>query len=284
MCQRLWDFSSLETADTQRLRLIHQFLDLDEIPAEWDPTLHAGESEVLPSRIPTVEEVDTILRPWRSDNVRKMAWKIWGSHNGQPILLRTHYDPQNDDKVAELLLISDEFDEKNAWWAILDDHDLFDFGDQWWLVFDILPELAGPLQIYSRLPLPEFVTRGRQSLKAKLPRLKLTDEWKTNPYTCIEAATTFFRRTLTNGYFTIADREGFKTNTVRLVYLDGKQNIVQETRMDFDEQTFTDIAVEWDQLSLPVELWEEGTVGEKYRANGELGRELYQLDDADLES
>lgn len=86
------------------------------------------------------------------------------------------------------------------------------------------------------------------------------------------------------GYFTIADRDGFRTDTVRLIYFDGKRNIIQETRMDFDDQTFTDIAVEWDQLSLPMELWEDGTVGEKYRADGELGRELYQLDEADFES
>ncbi|RMJ23773.1 hypothetical protein PHISP_05366 [Aspergillus sp. HF37] len=29
---------------------------------------------------------------------------------------------------------------------------------------------------------------------------------------------------------------------------------------------------------MPYELWDEGTVGEKYRANGGLGREFYQLD------
>lgn len=257
-------------------------MDLDEIPAEWDPSLHAGESYELPSRFPTAEEVDTVLRPWRSDNVRKMAWKIWGSHNSQPILLRTHYDPRDDDRVAKLLLISDDFYEDNAWWALLNDRELFDFGDQWWLVFDILPELAGPLQSYTRLPYPEFVAQDRQYLKDKLPRVKLTDEWKANPHTCIEEETAYFRRTLSRGYLTIADREGFRTNTIRLVYIDGKQNVVQETRMDFDEQTFTDVPVEWGELALPPQLWEEGTVGEKYRANGELGREFYQLDEADL--
>ncbi|KAJ5567057.1 hypothetical protein N7535_006363 [Penicillium sp. DV-2018c] len=68
-----------------------------------------------------------------------------------------------------------------------------------------------------------------------------------------------------------------------VIYHDGKRNFVQETRTEFDEQTFADVAVEWDQLSLPMQLWEDGNTGEKYRVNGELGRELYQLDEADLE-
>jgi hypothetical protein len=252
---------------------------------EWDPALHAGEWYKTPSRIPTAEEVDTILHPWRSDDARKMAWGIWGNVNDNPILLRTHYDPQDDEKVAGLLG-SDEFDEDEAWWALLNDPELFSFGDQWWLVFDILPELAGPSQDYSRLPRPEMVARERRYLKEALPRLKQSDEWRADGArdACIELEAAHFRRRLSELYLTIADREGFRTDTVRLIYLDAKRNIVQETRMDFDEQTFADVSVEWDQLALPLQLWEEGTVGEKYRANGELGREFYQLDETDLES
>lgn len=215
-----------------------------------------------------------------------MAWQIWGNDNDKPILLRTHYDSQDDEKV-EGLLGSDEFDEDEAWWALLNDPELFSFDDQWWLVFNILPELAGPSQDYSRVPCPEIVARERRYLKDALPRLKLTDEWRADGGSrdaCIETEAAHFRRRLSDIYLMIADREAFRTNTIRLVYLDAKRNIVQETRMNFDEQAFADIAVEWFELALPLTLWEKGTVGVKYRANGELGRKFYQLDDADLES
>ncbi|KAJ5544835.1 hypothetical protein N7461_007139 [Penicillium sp. DV-2018c] len=231
-----WDHSSSEPTGDQRLRLIHQFLDLDEIPKELGPNCHASDTYEALSHFPTAYEIDTILRPWRSDNLRKIAWRIWGCDNDQLILLRTYYNADDNDKITELVG-SDELDEENvAWWALLDNPELFNFGDQWWRVFDILPEQSD-----------------------------------------------FLRRTASKGYLAIADQEAFKTDMLRLIYHDGKRNIVQETRMAFNEQTFADVAVEWDQLSLPVELWDNGMTGEKYRVNGELGRELYQLDEADLE-
>ncbi|GLA13201.1 hypothetical protein AnigIFM62618_009731, partial [Aspergillus niger] len=134
-----WDHSSSEPTGDQRLRLIHQFLDLDEIPGELDPTYHASETYETPSRFPTAHEIDTILRPWRSDNLRKIAWRIWGSDNSQLILLRTYYNADDNNKITELVG-SDELDEEDiAWWALLDNPELFNFGDLWWRVFDILP-------------------------------------------------------------------------------------------------------------------------------------------------
>ncbi|GKZ34759.1 hypothetical protein AbraIFM66950_005115 [Aspergillus brasiliensis] len=280
-----WDHSSSEPTRDQRLRLIHRFLDLDEIPGELDPTYHASETYETPSRVPTAHEIDTILRPWRSDNLRKIAWRIWGSDSNQLILLRTHYNADDNDKITELVG-SDELDEEDiAWWALLDNPELFSFGDQWWRVFDILPELAGPLNGYgySRLPNPEHISRDRQSFKNKLPTLKQNDEWRADRDNHIERESAFLRRTASKGYFAIADQKAFETDMLRLIYHDGKTNIVQETRIEFSEQTFADVAVEWEELSLPSQLWEDGMTGEKYRVNGELGRKLYQLDEADLE-
>ncbi|KAI2786053.1 hypothetical protein POX_h09818 [Penicillium oxalicum] len=277
-----WDHSSSEPTGDQRLRLIHQFLDLDEIPKELDPNCHT--SDTYETLSPTAYAIDTILRPWRSDDLRKIAWRIWGCDADQLILLRTHYNADDNHKITELVG-SDELHEENvAWWALLDNPELFNFGDQWWRVFDILPELAGPLNDNSRLPNPENISRERQYFKnTVLPTLKQSDEWRANRDNCIEKQSDFLRRTASKGYLAIADQEAFETDMLRLIYLDGKRNIVQETRMAFDEQTFADVAVEWDQLSLPMQLWEDGKTGEKYRVNGELGRELYQLDEADLE-
>ncbi|KAL2809929.1 hypothetical protein BJX63DRAFT_331800 [Aspergillus granulosus] len=35
---RHWDHVSSEPVNQQRLRLIHEYIHLDEIPKEWDPT------------------------------------------------------------------------------------------------------------------------------------------------------------------------------------------------------------------------------------------------------
>lgn len=67
---------------------------------------------------------------------------------------------------------------------------------------------------------------------------------------------------------------------MHLIYVDGKRNVVQETRVD--AQTITDVIMDWDQLNLPRELREEGTVGERYGITGDLGRKLYQLSEVDI--
>lgn len=65
---------------------------MDEIPREWDPVNYGAP----PPRMPTVEEIDLILRPWRSDELRKKAWQMLESGALAPIFLRTHYDPKDD--------------------------------------------------------------------------------------------------------------------------------------------------------------------------------------------
>ncbi|KAL5355558.1 hypothetical protein BJX96DRAFT_170783 [Aspergillus floccosus] len=50
--------------------------------------------------MPTAEEIDTILRPWRSDELRQKAWEILSPSDTVPIFLRTHYDPE-DNKTME---------------------------------------------------------------------------------------------------------------------------------------------------------------------------------------
>ncbi|KAJ5617987.1 hypothetical protein N7537_003101 [Penicillium hordei] len=66
-----WDYSSTATPDQQRTRLVAGFLDLNLIPMEWLD--EDWESLSVPPRAPTVEEVDTILRPYRVDALRWRA-------------------------------------------------------------------------------------------------------------------------------------------------------------------------------------------------------------------
>jgi hypothetical protein len=74
-----------------------------------------------------------------------------------PMLLRTHYAENEDgkkrhDKMMEEWIDVNQFYEE-AWWAVLDDVDLFDFGSEWRRIYDVLPEIAylGALFISGRL-------------------------------------------------------------------------------------------------------------------------------------
>lgn len=80
----------------------------------------------------------------------------------------------------------------------------------------------------------------------------------------------------------IADREAFDTGLFRVVYLDSKRNVIREMLVEADEQTITDVAMDWYNLNLPEALWEEGTIAHKYRVTGDLGKELYRTTEADL--
>ncbi|THC97636.1 hypothetical protein EYZ11_002862 [Aspergillus tanneri] len=62
---RNWSYSSPKEPNQQRQRLIQEFLEMEDVPETWeffkDP----------PPRLPTEEEINVILRPWRSDdNIR----------------------------------------------------------------------------------------------------------------------------------------------------------------------------------------------------------------------
>jgi hypothetical protein len=59
-----------------------------------------------PSRTPTPHGIDTILQPWRSDdNLRRKAYYI--SKDNVLVFLRTHYDPDDDDKMNEWVYETD---------------------------------------------------------------------------------------------------------------------------------------------------------------------------------
>lgn len=277
--QRYWDFTATESPDQQRLRLIQQFIDLDEIPREWDPVNYGAP----PPRMPTAEEIDTVLRPWRPDELRQKAWQIWESGNDVPIFLRVHYDPEDDGKMEEWVGASEEF-ENQAWWACLDDATLFNFSSDWQRVYDIMPESVSGAA-YKRYPSPEVVEMARTQFKTSLNKAKQNEpgRWREDPHRFIELEAAHLLRTVAASYILVADQEAFKTGgQLRLVYVDGKRNVIRETRVEAGAQTITDVIMDWDQLNLPPDLWEEGTVGDRYQVTGDLGREVYQLSEADM--
>jgi hypothetical protein len=273
--QRYWDFAAAESPTQQRLRLIQQFIDLDEILREWDPVNYGAPSP----RMPTMEEIDVVLRPWRSQELRQKAWQILESGNNAPIFIRTHYTPEDDEKIKEWVTASEEF-ENQAWRASLNDANLFNFGFDWQRVYEIMLEVAGPVSGagYKRYLSPEIVEVSRTQLKTSLSKAKRNepDRWREDPHRFIELEAADLLRTVAAAYIFVADQKAFESGgQVRLLYVDGKRNVIRETRVEADAQTITDVIMDWDQLHLPPDLWEEGTIGDRYRVTGDLGRDLY---------
>lgn len=68
---------------------------------------------------PTATQVRQLLAPWRSPRLREAATSMWRHRFDEAIRLRTHYPAGGGD-------------------------------DDWRRVFDVFPELAGPVQGYAR--------------------------------------------------------------------------------------------------------------------------------------
>ncbi|KAB8199237.1 hypothetical protein BDV34DRAFT_231414 [Aspergillus parasiticus] len=273
---RHWDNAVTEPSDQQRVRLVRQYLDLDEIPQEWLPV---QERDPLP-RTPTEDEINAILRPWRSADLRRRAWHIYTIVTDEPIFLRTHYDPGDDERMERWTSASEEFEDQ-AWWACLNNAELYNFGSDWQRVYEILPEIAGPST--GGLVSLETLSLIRSGFKRWLSEAKQIEPelWRKDPHRFIERKASRLLSAVTTSYILLADQEAFETDgRLRLIYLDNKRNIVRETRVDADGQTITDIIMAWFELTDPLEL-EDGITGDRYRVTGDLGRELYQLTDCD---
>jgi hypothetical protein len=137
--------------------------------------------------------------------------------------------------MEEWIGASEEF-ENQAWWACLNDATLFNFGFDWQRVYDIMPEVAGPVSGagYKRYPSPEIVEMSRTQFRASFRKTKQQepDRWREDPHRFIELEAADLLRTVAAAYILVADHKAFETGgQVRLVYVDGKRNT--PTRLGF---------------------------------------------------
>ncbi|KAJ6057005.1 hypothetical protein N7460_000279 [Penicillium canescens] len=219
---RNWNHSATDAASQQRQRLIHLFLELDEIPEEYVCL------DEFPPRMPTPVEINTILQPWRPDNdLRRKAYYM--SKDDVLVFLRTHYDPNDDDKMNEWIHETDLF-EDNAWWACLNNPYLFNFGPDWQQVYEIMPEVAGPVDHRRR----SDGSGKPQSFRASPEKNRegLHERRCDRSKTTVDLAN-HLQNVSIMVYIVIADQEAFQTGRLRLLCLDAKRNIVREVRVDW---------------------------------------------------
>ncbi|KAJ5089174.1 hypothetical protein N7532_007858 [Penicillium argentinense] len=290
-----WDFSSTENPDQQRSRLVTDFLNLNILPLKWFKIPKDLPAQGFGFRLPTTEEIDIILRPYRCEELRWYAMDPYPD-DICPYLLRTYYSTSEDQRAKDDAQMEEWIDTEifgeEAEWAVLDSEDLFNFGpgpDSWRRIYDILPELAGPLliqpsrssdgeRIVKRVPEPsdDILKNMYPYFKRDLAIAKENDPgaWLHERDSVIESTGTALQKVATSTYMIIADEEAFQTGKLLVLYLDGFRRVIREARIDGERDDIGSIVGSWMETS---DLLEYSTLSERYRVNGDLGRELYQL-------
>lgn len=149
------------------------------------------------------------------------------------------------------------------------------------------PSFGGFFKNYSRRPTAGDLTSHFQDFKQVLPAVKRRNRlaWKQDPSILISDNfnAVLMLHVVSCAYLLVADKVAFETDQFLLVYLDSKLNTVMQGRIDINGVRLSQALVDWEMAELPAEVFEEGTLGEKYLYSGEIGRELYQWTREDLE-
>ncbi|WQF83339.1 hypothetical protein CDEST_08353 [Colletotrichum destructivum] len=260
---RRWDATSPLSVDEQRRTLLQSFMETDVLPDGWTAP---GDSV---SRVPTVEEVRDILAPWRPQKVRKIAHQYLGRGN-QYIILRTYYGQDSDDKMAAILEDEEDGDEsldpEDNWWRVLDDAQLFDFGDDWQQIFEILPELVGHRgQQIHRGPSEAQIVSIRQEF-AEFDQEDTLDQVSPIVDQIQKSAASG------NGPLFVADEEALEEKLLQVFYLDGYGNVVRYSAIE--PESMGDMKVR-EEVSRDVDCWSNGEIGHHYKRQGELAAKYY---------
>ncbi|KAJ5210913.1 Short-chain dehydrogenase/reductase SDR [Penicillium cf. griseofulvum] len=204
--------------------------------------MSSAEGGLEAPRAPTTEEVDTIFRPYRSDQLRWHAMTMFHDHIS-PALPRTHYSADEEERARHDKLLTDLIDPRDSeeWSAVLDNKDLFNFGSDWRRVYDVLPEIAGPLNSFVddrfrivRTTTDEHLESSRSLCKTQLAEAKENDPevWRADRIAFIDGYMNELQNYITQTYLIIADEEAFRSGSPQVVYLDGFRNIIREVCID----------------------------------------------------
>lgn len=237
-----------------------------------------------------------------------------------PYLLRTYYHGRatesdteqraKDDTQMEEWTNADIFCEEIEW-ALLDNEGLFNFEpgtgnaafsdpdpdpESWRRIFDIFPEIAGPIapepcspsgsrtsqgkRVIKRVhdPMDDAFKDMRLFFKRDLRTAKQSDPaaWLHERNSVIESTGMILQEVVMSTYMFVADKEAFETGQLLLLYLDGLRRVIRQSRIDSERDDVGSIVGSWSRTR---ELLEYSVVSERYRVDGDLGRELYRLDE-----
>ncbi|KAK6087036.1 hypothetical protein SCUP234_02129 [Seiridium cupressi] len=296
---RYWDNSSALSTKDQRCDLVRKFLQLDEIPRDWDATF----DDTTITRVPTELEVDEILVPWRPLRWCEAAFQLWRCRGDEEVWLRTHYAEDSFHKFNELRESAEDndpaFEEVCRSWTVLDDSAFFK--GSWLAALDLLPELAGPIPGYEQfshrhLGDPDRLDLLRRDLRASVASA-LRLEGHGNDAEQLKVAEVevgpvgkALQAHVASSFLFVVDTEAFETGSLRLLFLDVRGNIVREARVPstdtwemreaWNAKKFRTGSVwadrrrsEWGQPNSPGSV-----LGDSYKFSDDIGRVLYGLE------
>lgn len=237
---------------------------------------------------PSQEEIALILEPWRSQKLRSIAakhlkpgeLKLGESFFGF-YFLRTNYagGEADDAKLMDWIESSrDEglpsMDPDDEWWKILSDAEVFNVDDDedwddWRKVYDVLPELAAP-----------GMQRGFTSSDISEVRQALEDRFGSAE--AVEAGAceddyedAIMEMAAVGKWLIVLDKLAFETGELRLLFRDGKGNVVKECGIEVEE--LAELVNHCERLSLGDSGWFLGAgTGRRYGPKGRIMRELLQ--------
>lgn len=218
-----------------------------------------------------------MLVPWRTAETRDLAIRVLRKRQDlAAMVLRTHYG--DNDKWAEMMEVrecgDDGFEMEDEGWTVLDDESLFEFGDgEWARVFEVLPELSRKTKwsqeglrdaVKNFLPLVE---RGRDDHP---------EEWAASREDVVAWCADLIHKACMDHYMIVADTETFETGQFLVLFLDAKNDIVKQARIPAEDIGPLRIQV-WRAALVDQDCWIRGELGEKYKVNGTIGRELHAI-------
>jgi hypothetical protein len=175
-----------------------------------------------------------LKKPNRSSEDKDLRQKAYYmSKDNVLIFLRTYYNPDDDDKMNDWFHGNDLF-EDNAWWACLNDPNLFDFGPDWRQVYEIMPEVSSFVDCKRRSDGPSKPEHFRASPERNLHtnNQEGLHKWRDNRSDIAVDLANRLQNVTIMTYMVIADQEAFQTGQLRLLCLDDKRDIVRDVRVD----------------------------------------------------
>ncbi len=242
-----------------------------------DPELLASP----PTRVPTAAEIADILEPWRPQKLRRIAAAHLLNHWSPWFVLRTHYGggEADDTKLRTWLDAEGDFADDPAivspgheWFCVLDDPELFDFGDYWQEVYDVFPELAAPRA--DRRFTDDDVKEAREEGKYWITHGSewdcMTDDERYQEAIMQRAVDKYGAALLL-----VLDKDALDAGECGLILRDKKGHPVKES--EIDPGGLQEFIARSERGMFFEGHWEHGRPGYKYRLHGKIMRKLLPL-------
>jgi len=159
---------------------------------------------------------------------------------------------------------------------LLNDADLYDFGNEWQKVFSVLPELLDPTESVldtdsvnqmkedaMNEKFPPHIEQFIANIRRNLPQERAEEEIFDIVHSPVQKA-------YVANYLVIEDKQALESGEVLVVYVDDVGQVVRKNRVDVREvESLGGMWMQWAYDD--VEIWMEGEVGVDYVVGGARG-------------